>query len=222
MQPQKGDISTVPSMRWTQSVLRLAALAVLLLVGVEESDARPGDGFTVGPAESNIFISSPAIVAAANRTVGFAPRMTAQVVPSYPGGSLSGLFNRGGMLGGFAAGFLGAGFLGLLFGRGLFAGLNGVPSYLGLFFQLALLVMLCRLIWTRWRSGDALSPAGLSPRQLADPYLRSRDDLYAPIDASAGGDDLDQKDLGEEDLTREDGPASVRSSKVAAPRGGRD
>jgi hypothetical protein len=204
-------------MRWVQSAARLAALTVALLIGAEESDARPVDGISLGPRESNTFISSGAIssgamAVAAGGTVALAPQMTAQVVPSYPGGSLTGLFNRGGMLAGFAAGFLGSGLLGLLFGRGLAAGLSGVPSYLGLIFQLALLVMLGRLIWTRWRSDDALSPAGLSPRQLADPYLRSRDDLYAPIDPS----------VGDEAFADDEGAPSVHSSKVAESRGDGD
>jgi predicted lipid-binding transport protein (Tim44 family) len=196
-------------MRWFQSAARFAALAAVLLIGADESDARPADGMSFGPGEFNTFIASPVMAAADGRTIAPAPRVTAQVIPSYRGGSLSGLFNRGGMLGGFAAGFLGAGVLGLLFGRGLSAGLNGIPSYLGLIFQLALLLMLGRLIWTRWRSDDALSPAGLSPRQLADPYLRSRDDLYASIDPSAGDDDLAEKD---------ESP-SLQSSKVGEPRG---
>lgn len=196
-------------MRWVQSAARFAALAVVLLIGADECDAQPADGMSLGPRVSSISLASPA---PATGTVAPATRMTAQVIPSYRGGSLSGLFNRGGMLGGFAAGFLGAGFFGFLFGRGLSAGLNGVPSYLGLIFQLALLLTLARLIWTRWRSDDALSPAGLSPRQLADPYLRSRDDLYAPIDPSADGDDLAEKD----------GALSARTAKVAEPRGSSD
>jgi hypothetical protein len=199
-------------MRWVQSAARLAALTVVLLVGADETDALPVGGMSLGHRESSTFISSGIVAAAAGGTVALAPRMTAQVVPSYPGGSLSGLFNRGGMLAGFAAGFLGSGLLGLLFGRGLAAGLGGIPSYLGLIFQLALLVMLGRLIWTRWRSDDALSPAGLSPRQLADPYLRSRDDLYAPIDPS----------VGDEDLAETDGSPSVQASKVAESRGDSD
>jgi predicted lipid-binding transport protein (Tim44 family) len=207
----------VPAIRWVQSAVRLAALAAALLVGADEGDARPADGLTVDTGESASFIASPVLSTDPGGTVRLAPRMTAQVVPSYPGGTLSGLFNRGGMLGGFAAGFLGAGLLGLLFGRGLSAGLNGVPSYLGLIFQIALLVMLCRLIWTRWRSDDALSPAGLSPRQLADPYLRSRDDLYASIDPSAGDDDL-----GERRLAGEDASASAQPSRVAESRGSSD
>jgi hypothetical protein len=197
-------------MRWVQSAARFAALVVVLLIGADESDVRSADGMSLGPRESDTFISPGVTAAAVAGRVALAPRMTAQVVPSYPGGSLSGLFNRGGMLGGFAAGFLGAGVLGLLFGRGLFAGLGGVPSYLGLIFQLALLVMLGKLIWTRWRSGDAFSPAGLSPRQLADPYLRSRDDLYAPIEPSVGDDGSADKDEA----------LSSLPSKVAEPRGG--
>jgi predicted lipid-binding transport protein (Tim44 family) len=193
-------------MRWAQSVTRLAALVFVLLIGAEEGDARPVDEMSLGPRESNTLISSR-VTAVAARTVALGHPMRAQVVPSYPGGSLNGLFSRGGMLGGFAAGFLGSGVLGLLFGRGLYAGLGGVPSYLGLIFQLALLLMLGRLIWRRWHSDDALSPAGLSPRQLADPYLRSRDDLYAPIDPSAG-----------DDFAEKDESSRLHSSKVGASR----
>ena len=196
-------------MRWAQSVARLAALTVVLLIGADECDAGPADGMTFGRGGSGASISSSLMAAAGDRTGAFVPRMTAQVVPSYQGGSLSGLFNRGGMLGGFAAGFLGSGVLGLLFGRGLVNGLGGVPSYLGLIFQIALLLMLVRLIWSRWRSDGALSPAGLSPRQLADPYLRSRDDLHAHIDPSVDDDEVAEADA----------PSGERASRVAESRG---
>ncbi len=72
--------------------------------------------------------------------------------PIYPGGSLGGLFSRPGLLGGFAAGFLGAGVLGVLFGHGMLGELSGVASVLGLIFQLILMVMMARLIWTWWRA----------------------------------------------------------------------
>jgi len=181
---------------------------VVLLLGADESDARPADGVDPGRGELGAFAASPLMVAAGNGADALALRMRAQVVPPFQGGSLSGLFNRGGILGGFAAGFLGSGLLGLLFGRGLTNELSGVPSYLGLLFQIALLLMLARLIWTRWRSDDALSPAGLSPRQLADPYLRSRDDLYAPIDPS-----ISDPEPGETDVA-----LSERGSRVAESR----
>jgi hypothetical protein len=87
------------------------------------------------------------------------------------------LFNRPGLLGGFAAGFLGAGLFGLLFGHGMFGGLGNPYSILGLMFQLALVVMLGRLIWTWWRGGTTAAFVGLSPRQLADAYGSPRNDL---------------------------------------------
>jgi predicted lipid-binding transport protein (Tim44 family) len=182
--------TSVSYFRWVQTLAKLAALTAALLVGAEDADARLPDGLSFG--EPGAVISSPAIAGVEVATAQHA-RVTAQVGP-YPGGSLSGLFNRGGLLGGFAAGFLGAGLLGLLFGRGLFGELGSVPSYLGLIVQLALLALLCRLIWTRWHGGDAAAAAVLSPRQLADPYLRSRDDLHAGHDPSATMEDAVEVD----------------------------
>jgi hypothetical protein len=37
--------------------------------------------------------------------------------------------------------------------------------------------MLCRLIWTWWTGRNQPAFTGLSPRQLADPYLRTRHEL---------------------------------------------
>jgi hypothetical protein len=186
---------------------RFAALTAALLMGAD-ADASLTDGLSFG--ESGVVVSAPAMAGADVATAQQAG-MTAQLGPTpYPGGSLSGLFNRGGLLGGFAAGFLGAGVLGLLFGRGLFGELGSVPSYLGLIVQLALLALLCRLIWTRWHDDDATGSAILSPRQLADPYLRSRDDLHAGHDPSASM----------EDAVEADAEPSARSAGAAPHRGG--
>jgi len=171
----------VMSLRWLQTVARIVALTAALLVGAEEADARGGGGLA---AASPVPVRA-GLVAADGGLAHHAA--LAQLPPN--GGSLSDLFHRGGLLGGFAAGFLGSGLLGLLFGRGLIGGLGGVPSYLGLLFQLALVVMLCRLIWSRWRHVDFAGVAGLSPRQLADPYLRSRDDMHAGFDSAAAEDE---------------------------------
>ena len=92
----------------------------------------------------------------------------------YPGGSLGELFSRGDLIGGFAAGFLGAGAVGLLFGHGVVGELNGFASVLGLLCQLALIAMLARLIWTWWHDNKTDTLADLSPRQLADAYGRPR------------------------------------------------
>jgi predicted lipid-binding transport protein (Tim44 family) len=171
----------------------LAALAAAVLIGSDSAEAQLGGESAFGAAALAVFTALGSASETSERSesnlgcdAGLSGHqaLAAQVGPeTFSGGSLSGLFNRGGLLGGFAAGFLGCGLFGILFGRGLFGDLGGAPSYLGLLVQLALLAMLCRLIWTRWRGGDAADLAALSPRQLADPYLRSRDDLRARFDA---------------------------------------
>jgi hypothetical protein len=193
----------VTSLRWLQSVTRLVALAAALLVGADEADARVAGGLNVDAPAALVRAS---LVAAES---GWTRRGVSLAQMSPSGGSLSDLFHRGGLLGGFAAGFLGSGLLGLLFGRGLVGELGGVPSYLGLLFQLALVLLLGRLIWSRWHQVDLVGVAGLSPRQLADPYLRSRDDVRAGLESVAPPDD--------EKMPHDESEPSVK--RVHKPRG---
>lgn len=165
--------------RFVRSVAGLAALLALLF-GADDFDVGAANGMSFGG--SSAFVS---VAAAATTATPDAPERAAPAANS--GGTLSGLFSRGGWLGGFAAGFIGCGVLGVLFGLGLIAGLGGMASYIGLLCQIVLLAMLCRLFWTLWRSGDMGSSAARSPRQLADPYLRSRDDLHGGSDAGRRG-----------------------------------
>jgi hypothetical protein len=176
-----GDVTAESTLRWAQLFTRIVALTAALLIGADEADMRLADGLNFSAAGSGgytFLVSASAAERVTKPAVAPAPPTHAS---TYQGGSLNDLFKRGGLLGGFAAGFLGAGVLGLLFGRGLIGGLDGAASYVGLVCQLVLLAMLARLIWIRWRGADA----GLSPRQLADPYLRSRSDLHAGLDRSA-------------------------------------
>lgn len=170
------------SLRLLRSLATLAALAAALLIWVDDADAR------VTGRSSRTETSSQLTLVATQRVAGPEHAMPMSGQPSHPGESLDGLFSRPGLLGGFAAGFLGAGVLGVLFGEGLFGGLGSAYSVLGLLFQLALLVMLGRLIWTWWRGGNTAAFAGLSPRQLADAYGRSRNDLLPDISSPAIAD----------------------------------
>jgi predicted lipid-binding transport protein (Tim44 family) len=52
---------------------------------------------------------------------------------------------------GLAAGFLGAGLLGMLFGGGLFGGLGGLSSLFGLLLQIGLIVIVVRLAMSWWQ-----------------------------------------------------------------------
>lgn len=178
-----------------RTVARLALLAAAVLIGGDDVELSLADGLSFGAGGTGAFMLLVS-VAAAETAITHQPPTTLQAgLPGHPGGgSLTGLFQSGGWLGGFAAGFLGSGLLGLLFGRGLVGELGSIPSYFGLAFQLALLAMLGRLIWTRWRSGDAIGVGTLSPRQLADPYLRSRDDLHGGRDTSSSGHDAIEPD----------------------------
>ena len=72
--------------------------------------------------------------------------------------------------------------------------LSGVASVLGLLFQLALIAMLARLIWTWWRDDKVDASAGLSPRQLADAYGRPRQETLLNVDPVSAGDAAQDSD----------------------------
>jgi predicted lipid-binding transport protein (Tim44 family) len=76
-----------------------------------------------------------------------------------------GFFNRpgGGLLRGLAAGFIGAGLFGLLFGGGMFSGIGGFSSILGLILQIGLIVLLVRLAMSWWQRRSVSQPAYAGP-----------------------------------------------------------
>jgi predicted lipid-binding transport protein (Tim44 family) len=84
-------------------------------------------------------------------------------------------FNRPGMgmLGGLAAGFLGAGLLGMMFGGGLFGGLGGLASMFGLLLQVGLIALVVMFALRWWRSRNAPSyasgPANFDGGQASQP-----------------------------------------------------
>ena len=174
---QTETVAELPG-RWLRSLVTLTALVLGLLSWTEDADARLEDGLHV--------VSNRTVVSMGSRLVSLDDSMLPSTTqPAYPGGSLGDLFNRPGLTGGFAAGFLGAGLLGLLFGHGVVGELSSVASLLGLACQLALIVMLGRLIWTWWNVGQSDAHAGLSPRQLADAYGSSRKAVGPDIDTGS-------------------------------------
>lgn len=179
------------SVWWLRQLAAFAVIVVALLIWCGDVDARlKGESSFIRSAlpsyvASASFVASPPV--AKKYVVAAALDHPS---PGTQSGSLGGLFNRPGLLGGFASGFLGAGFLGVFFGHGVFGGLNGIASCLGLVLQLALVAMLCRLIWTWWTGRNEPPFIGLSPRQLADPYLRTRQELLpGGASSSSNGDD---------------------------------
>jgi predicted lipid-binding transport protein (Tim44 family) len=82
-----------------------------------------------------------------------------------PAAAGGGFFNRPGMgmLGGLAAGFLGAGLLGMLFGGGMFSGLGGLSSIFGLILQIGLIIIVVRLAMSWWQRRNATASAYAGP-----------------------------------------------------------
>jgi hypothetical protein len=174
--------------RWLPSLAMLVALTFGSSLWAEDADARRfGDGLNFAGAGAALSVADFA---------GFDEfLLPVAAQPSYPGGTLGDLFNRGDPIGGFAAGFLGAGLIGLLFGHGVIGEVGSVASLLGLVFQLALIGMLGRLIWTWWRDGNAGPGAALSPRQLADAYGRPRHEGLPDFDKPADFDKAPSREI---------------------------
>jgi hypothetical protein len=166
--------------RWLPSLATLLALGLGLLAWTEDAEARFDDGVLAGAATAIVFDTVEAF------DDSLRPATAAQ--PAYQSGSLGGLFSRPGLIGGFAAGLLGSGVIGLLFGHGMVGELSGAASIVGLMFQLTLLMMLFRLIWTWWRDDRADAFAHLSPRQLADAYGHPRYEVLPEIDSGVALD----------------------------------
>ena len=132
------------------------AVAVPLAITIEAADARVGGGGSSGSRGSKTYSAPPST----NTAPGAAQPMNRTFTqPGSPGtaaaGAAAGTAAKGGMmggmLGGLAMGFLGAGLLGMLFGGGLFSGLGGLSSIIGLLLQIALIVIVVRLAMSWWQ-----------------------------------------------------------------------
>jgi predicted lipid-binding transport protein (Tim44 family) len=93
-----------------------------------------------------------------------------------PATSGGGFFNRPGrgLLGGLAAGFLGAGLLGMLFGGGMFSGLGGLSSIFGLILQIGLIIIVVRLAMAWWQRRHAPASAYAGPASGPSPQTSFR------------------------------------------------
>jgi predicted lipid-binding transport protein (Tim44 family) len=67
------------------------------------------------------------------------------------------------LFGGLAAGFLGAGLFGMLFGHGFFGGMAGFASIIGLLLQVALVVIVAKLLFAWWQRRNMPAYAAAQP-----------------------------------------------------------
>ena len=152
-------------------LLALCAMVAALALVAGDADARAGRGGSFGSRGSQTFSAPPSTATSPSAR----PIERSMTQPGQPGSlgrpsPAGGFFNRPGFLGGLFAGFLGAGLLGMLFGNGLFGGLGGFASLLGLLLQVALIVLVGRLLWTWWqRRAQPAFAGGPAYRDYASP-----------------------------------------------------
>ena len=148
----------------TRGIIR--ALAVVLSVAlpvaitISAADARVGGGGSSGSRGSKTYSAPPSTSTAPgaaqpmNRTFT-QPGTPAAGAAAAGAANKGGFFNRpgmmGGMLGGLAMGFLGAGLFGMLTGGSLFSGLGGLSSIIGLLLQIGLIIIVVRLAMSWWQ-----------------------------------------------------------------------
>ena len=156
---EETDMSFTPRMRGiVRAIAIVLSLAVPLVMAISSADARIGGGGSSGSRGSRTFSAPPSTTTAPgtaqpfNRTFG-QPSNPGVGAPAAAGAARGGFFNRPGMgmLGGLAAGFLGAGLLGMLFGGGMFSGLGGLSSIFGLILQIGLIIIVVRLAMSWWQ-----------------------------------------------------------------------
>jgi predicted lipid-binding transport protein (Tim44 family) len=136
--------------RW---VIALAAIVTVLVLVAADAHARAGGGFSGGSRGMRTFSAPPATSTAPNTAAPIQRTITQPGSAATTGlgsGARPGLLG-GGLLGGLAAGFIGAGLFGMLFGHGMFGGMGGFASILGLLLQVALVVIVARLIFAWWQ-----------------------------------------------------------------------
>jgi predicted lipid-binding transport protein (Tim44 family) len=143
-----------------QAFAVVLSLAIPLMLAVSAADARIGGGISSGSRGARSFAAPPSTSTAPGTAQPFNRTITQPGSPGVGAPAGGGFFNRpGGMLGGLAAGFLGAGLLGMLFGGGMFSGLGGMSSIFGLILQIGLIVIVVRMAMSWWQRRHATAPA---------------------------------------------------------------
>src|SRR3954453_14862886 len=104
-----------------KAIAVVLALALPVVAAISSADARVGGGMSSGSRGGRTFSAPPSTSTAPGMAQPFNRTITQPGSPGMTGRTAGGgFFNRPGMgmLGGLAAGFLGAGLLGMLFGGG--------------------------------------------------------------------------------------------------------
>ena len=183
-----------------KTIAVVLSLALPLMLAISAADARVGGGGSSGSRGGKTFSAPPSTSTAPNAAQPFNRTMTQPGSPGMNAGGAAGaakggFFNRPGMgmLGGLAAGFLGAGLLGMLFGGGMFSGLGGLSSIFGLILQIGLIIIVVRLAMAWWqrRHAPASAYAGAAPGAAVGPGAQSSFRTGTGFGSGSGGAPLE-------------------------------
>jgi predicted lipid-binding transport protein (Tim44 family) len=177
------------------ALFALLAVVLTLAFVVSEADARSRS--SSGSRGTRTYSAPAPTATTPNQARPMERTMTQQGQPgsataarpaTAPGAQPGGLFNRPGLLGGLAAGFLGAGLIGLLMGHGFAGGLGGLASIFGLLLQVGLVVIVGYLLWSWWqrRSQPAAAMAGGPSLRDVAPSDRQPYGANAPMGLGGG------------------------------------
>lgn len=159
-----------------QAFALVLSLALPLMLAISSADARVGGGGSSGSRGTRTFSAPPTTSTAPTAARPFDRTMAQPGSPGMgtaagAGAAKGGFFNRPGMgmLGGLAAGFLGAGLLGMLFGGGMLGGLGGLSSIIGLVLQIGLIFIVVRLAMSWWQRRNTPASAYAGPAPASGP-----------------------------------------------------
>jgi predicted lipid-binding transport protein (Tim44 family) len=183
-------------------LLALLAVAGVMSFVIAEADARASRGGSFGSRGARTYSAPPPTATAPNTASPFQRSATQPnaAQPTNPAaapttgmaGRPGGMFG-GGLLGGLAAGFIGAGLFGMLFGHGFMGGLGGFASIIGLLLQIGLVIIVARLAWVWWQrrqqpayaSGPSMRD-NASMRDSASGNSRGLGGLFGGLGGGAG------------------------------------
>ncbi|CAN7335516.1 TIM44-like domain-containing protein [Bradyrhizobium sp. LjRoot220] len=146
----------------TRGIVRAFAIVLSLAVpaamAITAADARVGGGSSSGSRGSKTYSAPPSTTTAPNAAQPMNRTFSQPGAPAAAGAAAGaakgGFFSRPGMgmmMGGLAAGFLGAGLFGMLSGGGLAGGLGGLASIIGLVLQIGLILIVVKLAMSWWQ-----------------------------------------------------------------------
>lgn len=158
---------TMTKFKGRSLVKGLALFAALSLVAAD-ANARAGGGKSSG-SRGSFSRSAPPTTDTAPRQAqplpGAQNPSAGMATPRPPmAGAQQGSRFGGGLLGGLAMGFLGAGLFGMLTGGGFLAGLGSFMGFLGLMLQVALLFFVVRFALNWFRNRNQPATAGNAPQ----------------------------------------------------------